>query len=229
MSVFGQQWEQHHDKIRRHWLEKIHEDDLVLLAGDISWAMRPEQAIPDLQWIADLPGTKVMIRGNHDYWWPSLKKLKEILPPSIHAIHNTVFNWNDISIAGTRLWDSPEYDFSHLFPSIDTQKPPLDDSSHGTEEDRSIFRRELQRLELSLKLLNTKASKRIAMTHYPPIGTDLQASDASTLLEKYGVDVCVFGHLHNLPHGITPFGIRGGVHYYLTACDYLDFKPIRIL
>lgn len=223
MDIFGPQWENYAHKIEENWKKLVGHDDLVLVAGDISWAMRPEQAIIDLKWIDQLPGTKVMIRGNHDYWWGSLNKVRSILPPSIHAIQNDVFNISDFSIAGARLWDTDEYSFRS---DITYQENPKAAIKEELEDDK-IFQRELHRLELSLQQLDP-TKRRLAMTHYPPIGNDLKDSKCSKLLEKYGVEICVFGHLHNLKPK-KMFGEKNGVTYYLTSCDYLNFTPLNIL
>lgn len=230
MDVFGEQWKGHPDKIRQHWLELISPDDLVLLPGDISWAMDPEHAVPDLKWIDEMPGTKVMIRGNHDYWWGSLAKIRKFLPPSIHLVQNDVFRWGSVAVGGARLWDTPEYSFGAYIPMIDN---PRANKLIQVEEPagiEKIFLRELGRLEMSLKAMpRDPRITRIAMTHYPPIGANLQPSRASALLEKYGVNVCVFGHLHNVPAGKLPFGTKDGVEYHLVACDYVNFVPIKVM
>jgi predicted phosphohydrolase len=229
MHVFGPQWQGYTEKIEQHWRSLIAPEDLVLIPGDISWAMHVEEAKPDLEWIGRMPGTKVMIKGNHDYWWSSLSKLKSILPPSCHLIQNNSWTWQEISIAGTRLWDVPGLKFNDVidFKENDRAKP-LTESDHSSESQK-IYQRELGRLEVSLKSMNPLSKKRIVMTHYPPIGPALQETEASRLLEKYRVDICVFGHLHNVKPGLQLFGTHHGVTYYLTACDYLaDFKPLKI-
>lgn len=235
MDVFGDKWIDHPGKLKKAWCEVIADDDLVLLPGDISWAMHMEQAMPDLEWIDALPGTKVMIRGNHDYWWPSLSRLKKDLPPSIHAIHNNSFDWKDISVCGTRLWDDPTLDFMDI---IDFEPNPIskapgvpegEDPEAWREQQDKIFMREIHRLELSLKSLNPEAKTRIAMTHYPPIGLDLAESTTSKLLKQYGVDICVFGHLHNVKEGLACFGKSDGISYHFVACDYTHYKPLKVL
>ncbi|MCH9608656.1 MAG: hypothetical protein S4CHLAM45_12370 [Chlamydiales bacterium] len=209
MDVFGPNWVNYMDKIEENWRAVVTPDDLVLIAGDISWAMKMEEAKIDLKWIDTLPGTKVLIRGNHDYWWSSATKVRAALPPSLHIVQNDAFVWNGVSIGGARLWDTDEFSFNpHVEKDLTREK---------------IFLRELNRLELSLKALTT--DRRIVMTHYPPIGADLEPTRASKLLEKYKVNDCIFGHLHNVQKGQLPFGESGGVHYQLTACDYLGFKP----
>lgn len=226
MSFFGPTWEGYEEKIARHWNKLVSKEDLVLIPGDICWAMHLEEALIDLAWIDALSGTKLLLRGNHDYWWSSSAKMARVMPPSIHFIHNTVFNWNDATIGGSRLWDTEEYHFgAYVVPQDNPRekKKPRE----NPEESEKIFVRELERLKLSLSQLNPKARHRIAMTHYPPIGADLNPSRASLLLEEYKIDTCVFGHLHNLrPEPL--FGEKNGIRYILTSCDYLNFLPLKI-
>ncbi len=226
MDLFGADWKDYTDKIEKHWRLLITNDDLVLIAGDISWAMNLDEAMPDLNWIAALPGTKLMCKGNHDYWWPSASKLAKALPPSIKFIYNNVFNWNGVSIGGTRLWDSKEYSFGEFIdfkPGKQKEKPPKD-----FEIEEKIFLRELERLKYSLGQLDPNAHTRIAMVHYPPIGNDLKPSRASVILEHYKIDYCIFGHLHSLKKGVQLFGEARGIKYILTSCDYLNFIPIKV-
>lgn len=225
MEVFGPQWVGYAQKIEKQWRERVGPEDLVLIAGDISWALALEDARVDLEWIESLPGIKVLIKGNHDYWWSSLAKVNKILPPSLHLIQNNAFHYHDISIGGARLWDTDEYNFNSYITFRENgaqkkQAPPVDNEK--------IFSRELERLEFSLKELKKEAALRIVLTHYPPISADLRPSKTSALLEKYGVQLCVFGHLHNVKPGMLPFGTRGSVSYHLTSCDYLNFTPLKI-
>jgi uncharacterized protein len=228
MDVFGAQWKDHPERVRKHWLENIKEEDLVLIPGDISWAMRLEEVKADLDWIDALPGTKVLLRGNHDYWWTSLKQIREILPSSIHLIQNDSFSWNDVCVGGARMWDTPEYSFREFIHFTNNPRENTLTKVEDPKEAEKIFVRELGRLEASLKTMDKRAAVRIVMTHYPPIGADLQRSRVSDLLEKYGVHYCVFGHLHNVLPGKLPFGSRNGVKYELTSCDYLNCTPIKL-
>jgi predicted phosphohydrolase len=234
MDVFGPSWDNHADQIAREWKRVIGPDDLVLIPGDISWAVKLEDAIPDLEWIHALPGTKVLLRGNHDYWWSSNAKMAKVMPPSIHFIQNNVFNWHDLTIGGARLWDSEEYGFNAFIEFKERADRPAkiktpQELEAQKEEDRKIFARELERLKLSLQQLNPKARLRIALTHYPPISADLQPSITSKILEDYKIDICVFGHLHSVRKGTEFFGTARGVKYVFASCDFLDFKPIRVL
>lgn len=233
MDLFGPNWLDHDRKIERNWTALIKPEDLVLIAGDISWAMHPEQAKHDLDWIHQLPGTKVLLRGNHDFWWASLSKVQKLLPPSLHLIQNNAFSWQDFIIGGARLWDTAEYSFNDYIEYRGNPKAQkkTEASEHSEQENIKIFQRELQRLETSLKAMNATAKpgqKRLVMTHYPPIGAELQPSRTSALLEKYCVDTCVFGHLHNVKVDSLPFGTRNGVRYVLTACDAIGFTPVRL-
>ena len=228
MDIFGPNWKKHAEQIEANWKSLVSPDDLVLIPGDISWAMKIEDVIPDLIWIDQLPGTKVMIKGNHDYWWGSLSKIAPVLPPSIHLIQNNVFNWKGVTIGGARLWDTPEYSFGKY---VEYKENPKANTEALVQEELSqkLFGRELERLKMSLKGLDKDATVRIAMTHYPPIGADLQPSRAGQILEQHGIQIAVFGHLHGIRSNEPLFGTARGVRYVLTSCDYLHFNPIAIL
>ena len=230
MDIFGVPWDNYHDKIKKNWLETVKPEDLVLIPGDITWAMKLEQAKIDLDWIDALPGTKVMIKGNHDYWWDSLKKLKTILPPSIHLIQNNCFNWQDITIGGSRLWDSNEYSFESIINYKDNPKAKhLAADKADPAENEKIFERELVRLETSLKAMPSQAKTRIVMTHYPPISYDLKDSRVSALLKKYQINYCLFGHLHNVKKDLPIFfGNHQQIDYIFCAADYLNFVPVKV-
>ncbi len=232
MDVFGPAWKNYAQQIETNWRNTVSSEDLVLIPGDICWAMRLEDALIDLKWIDSLPGTKVMIRGNHDYWWTSYAKMAKVMPPSIHCIHNNAWEWKDIAIGGSRLWDTDEYNFGRF---IEFQKNPHarvktpEELAKEQEEQEKIFVRELERLKLSLSQLNKNARTRIAMVHYPPVDADLNPSRASEILEQFQIDYCVFGHLHNVRPGSLPFGEARGVKYLFTSCDYINFTPVKVL
>lgn len=229
MEAFGPIWKDYQDKIKQNWIRVVKPEDLVLLPGDISWAMKLEDALIDLRWIDSLPGTKLLLKGNHDYWWPSSQKLRDALPPSIYFIYNNAFEWKDVAIGGSRLWDTEEYSFGpYIEYAFNPMAKEVEDFEKKVEEDRKIFERELERLKLSLSQMNPKAKHRIAMTHYPPIGADLRPSKASKILEDAGIQICVFGHLHNVRKGALPFGEARGVKYLFTSCDYINFKPLKV-
>jgi len=232
MEFFGPAWHDYAQRIKQNWEKLVKPGDLVVIAGDISWAMKLEDALKDLDWIDQLPGDKLIIRGNHDYWWPSAAKLKGILPPTIHFIQNSAFNWNGVTFGGARLWDTYEYGFSDVIEHVENPRAKkLSDEEIETkkEEAERIFVRDLKRLQLSLEQMDPEAKVRIALTHYPPIGKDLEPSRASAILEHFNVDICLFGHLHNVREKSLPFGTARGVKYLLTSADYLGFTPIEVL
>ncbi len=228
MEVFGPNWTSYQEKMHASLSRCLAQEDLLLLAGDISWALHLDEVLVDLEWIDAFPGTKLLLKGNHDHWWPSSAKLKKLLPPSIHFIYNNAFDFGEVTIGGTRLWESSEYSYEG---SIQMQDNPRarhqteEQLLHQKEEDKKIFARELERLKLSLKQLNPKAKWRIAMTHYPPIGPDLAPSAASAILEANKIDICLFGHMHNVKKGSLELGSARGVRYLFTAADYLNFEP----
>jgi len=229
MDVFGGAWVNYTDKIAANWRRCVAPGDLVLLPGDISWAMQRQEALIDLDWIDALPGVKVMIRGNHDYWWTSSSKVQALLPPSIHIIHNDAFHWHRVGVAGTRLWDSSEFSFEGYIDYIDNPIiKQFSAPSPSAEETEKVFLRELGRLEMSLKCLKPTAQLRLAMTHYPPIGPELLPTRTTALLEKYGIQYCIFGHVHSVRTGVNFSGQLNGIHYLFAACDWLDCHPLKV-
>jgi len=227
MDFFKGAWTGYVKKIEEGWKNHIQEKDLVLIAGDISWAKKMEGVLVDLEWIDKLPGKKLLIKGNHDYWWPSQSKMEEKIPSSMRALYQDIYYENQIAIAGTRLWDTKEFHFDNCVEMA--HNPRATRKPKDLEHDEKIFSKELQRMEAILKNFPKEAKLRIFMTHYPPISADLKDSKAAKMLEKYQVDCCVFGHLHNVKKGLKLFGEKNGVKYFLTSCDFLDFKPLLIM
>jgi len=228
MRFFGPTWENYTQKIYDHWHALVKPEDLVLIPGDISWAMTLAEAEKDLLWLDSLPGQKLLLRGNHDYWWASQAKMTKALPPTLHFLHHNAWNWEDVTIGGTRLWDSPEYTFKEWTIIQDNPKAKKAYGGELTAEDHKLFAKELERLRMSLRCLNPQARLRIALTHYPPIGADLAPSSVSAILEEFRIDLCIFGHLHSLRPGSLPFGEARGVKYIFTSADYVDFTPLLI-
>jgi predicted phosphohydrolase len=231
MDIFGPNWEQHAQKIASNWKKTIHPEDLVLIPGDLSWAMKIEEVVADLKWVHELPGTKVLIKGNHDYWWGSLSKIAPILPPSIHLIQNNVFNWKGVSIGGARLWDTQEYNFDDFIEFKENPKAKAKDQTEELiqeEMNQKLFDKELQRLKMSLEKLDPHAKIKLCMTHYPPINAHLEKSRASQILEEHQIHTCVFGHLHSVKSNSLNFGEARGVRYVLASSDYIHFQPVAI-
>jgi len=172
--------------------------------------MQFEEAKPDLQSIAELPGTKILLRGNHDYWWNSISRLRAWLPSGMLALQNDSIALNNRVICGTRGWNFP------------TEQSPLND------QEMKIYRRELIRLELTLENARSKEFPILAMTHFPPLLTDCRDTEFTALLEKYGVELCVYGHLHGtgIHNGFN--GVHNGVEYRLVSCDSIAFAPVKV-
>lgn len=209
MDIFGEVWTNHDVKIRENWLNKIKAEDTVLLGGDLSWSMTLEMAKKELDFIAKLPGRKIAIKGNHDYWWHSIKKLNSLYD-NFSFIQNNFFHWGDTAICGTRGW-------------------VCEGSEKFTPEDATIYRREGIRLEHSLKAARDAGYERIiAMIHYPPVNEYGHDSVFTELMEKYKVSKVIYGHLHGLALKNVFQGIRNGVEYIMTSGDYLQFDPILI-
>lgn len=210
MDIFGEKWINHDEKIIEYWNNIIKEDDLVLLPGDISWALKLDEAFGDLEIINELPGKKLMIKGNHDYWWESLSKLNNLNLSSISFIQNNSFIFKDIGIAGTRGWLSR-------------------DNEEFTKEDEKVFLRELNRLILSLESIKESVNKKIVMIHYPPFNMDLSPNEFVQIMKEYNVNICVYGHLHAEGHKYAVEGDIQGIEFHCVSCDYIDFKPKKII
>jgi predicted phosphohydrolase len=231
MEIFGEGWRDHPAKIARDWDARVRDEDVVLVPGDISWAMRLEGAREDLAWFADRPGRKLLVRGNHDYWWESIRKVRGAIPRSCRAIQNDA--WIDeggcVAVAGARMWDVPGLAMGDIFEGggsgeLGGGPPPRDPA-----ETERIFAREMGRLEASLRGLPASEATRVAMLHYPPTNAALEATPVTDLLERHGVSICVFGHLHALREGVEFGGVRGGVRYVLASADAVGFRPVEIL
>ncbi|NCB30993.1 MAG: phosphohydrolase, partial [Clostridia bacterium] len=197
-------------RLETAWRNTVGREDVVLLPGDISWAMTLDEAKADLDFIAALPGKKVILRGNHDYWWSSVSKVRSALAPGIYALQNDCLALWGMAVVGTRGWTCPG---SALF------KP---------EEDQKLYERELIRLELSLKSAPPNVSK-LCMLHYPPCNEKRQQSGFMDLLEAYGVERVIYGHLHGKSCKNAFEGNRNGVEYTLCSADHLAFSPKLIV
>jgi predicted phosphohydrolase len=225
MKVFGPAWENYHQKIQDNWQRIVKDEDLVLIPGDISWAMHLHEALIDLEFIDKLKGQKILIRGNHDYWWPTLSKLEKLPFKTIRYIHNNALSFHGVGICGTRLWDSHEYSFGQY---VDFKENPHAKEKVPSDNER-IFENELRRLEMSIAALPQDSKIKIAMVHYPPIGKDLKQSRCSKLFEENGITQVCFGHLHNLKQKLNPYGSARGVTYHFCAADEVDFTPQKML
>lgn len=207
MNVFGEHWEGHFRRISQDWRQRVAPEDAVLIPGDISWAMQLENALPDLQAIAELPGRKVILKGNHDYWWNTLSQVKNALPDSMEAIQHNAIDLGCAVVCGTRGWNIPGKDAA--MPAADMK----------------IYNRELIRLELALQeAMKIKGEKPlVVMMHYPPLYTLERDTGFSAVLEKYPVHTVVYGHLHGPSVKAGFCGEQRGICYQLVSCDGLGF------
>lgn len=208
MDIFGPRWANYLQLLEENWQKAVKPDDLVLIPGDISWAMYISEAEEDFRFLHNLNGIKLISKGNHDYWWETLSKLRAYVEEkgfsSIHFMHNSIYQYENIVICAAKGYP-------------DNGKTP---------EDQKLYNREVSRLQLSLDMAKNSGAKIIyVMLHYPPM---LQ-SDFTRLMEEYGVSRCLYGHLHGNSHNSALEGRYNGVEYILVSADYLQFKPLLLL
>ena len=216
MNIFGDNWTEHPEKIKKNWLKKIKQDDLVVLPGDFSWAMHLEDAYEDFKFLNSLPGKKILIRGNHDYWWTTLKKMREFLEKNdfsnIDFIYNTSYIYDDIIITGTRGWAILDSDNSN-----------------------KMINREISRLRLAIEDCIKKYGKDkeiIVFMHYPPLICrnllDNPNLEFYKILREYNIKRCYYGHLHGNSHKDAVEGFVEGIEFNLISADYLRFDLKKI-
>lgn len=214
MDVFGDNWEEHTEKIKEDWLAKVKEDDLVLLPGDFSWAMYLKDTYLDFEYLCSLPGQKIMLKGNHDYWWTTIKSMKKYLEENsfekIDFLHNNSFEYEDYIICGTRGWTNAEND-----------------------DDRKVLKREKLRLQISLEdgIKKYGADKKIIVCmHYPPFN-QIEGEEYSfiNLMKQYNVVKCIYGHLHGPSHKDAKEGNIDGIEFKLVSSDYTGFKLVKLI
>jgi predicted phosphohydrolase len=211
MDVFGDKWKNHSHKIKENWIRNITEEDMVLIAGDISWSLKEQDSKYDLDWINELPGKKIICKGNHDYWWGSIGKLNSMYE-NTKFLQNNFYVYEDYAICGTRGWICPGGD------------------KYSTK-DGKIYSREQIRLRLSLDAAKSNGfEKIIVMLHYPPANENFEESEFTKIIKEYKVHKVIYGHLHGpVLLGKLLNGYFDEVEYILTSADYLDFNPKRII
>lgn len=213
MDIFGGRWQGYMRKIERSWQSCVQQGDTVVIGGDLSWGIDFAQAKADFAYIDRLPGRKILLKGNHDLWWDTAKKMNAFVAENgfqnIQFLHNNCFFYEDIAICGTRGWFYEE-DFKEC-------------------HDEKIFRRELGRLETSLKLGKAAAPQEIlCFLHYPPIYANFRCGEILELLHKYEVRRCVYGHLHSESLRWAVEGSYEGIEFLLASSDHLNFMPLRL-
>ncbi len=210
MDVFGGAWVGYMEKLERG-LSVITEEDTTVLLGDLSWALSLEEARMDFAYINQIPGRKIILKGNHDYWWSTAAKFYKFCEQNgfsnMYILNNNCCEYGDIAICGTRGWFFEE--------------------ERSSDHDGKVFRRELMRLEASLKAAGEK--QKYVFLHYPPRYKGYLCQEILDLLEKYEVRRCFYGHLHGPSHGLAMEGLWDEVDFRLVAADKLDFKPFTVI
>lgn len=213
MNIFGDNWNNFENKIKNDWLSKVNDNDLVVLPGDFSWAMNLKDTYKDFEYINNFPGMKILLKGNHDYWWNTVKKMRSFITDSgfnnIDFLYNNSFEFSDKIISGVRGWNLSE--------NID---------------DIRLNKREIDRLELSIKDGIEKFGNNkeiIVFMHYPPITKSYMHTGYIDIMKKYGVKKCFFGHLHADSINNAVNGKIEGIDFTLVSADSLDFKLLKII
>ncbi len=211
MDIFGKAWENYVERLACNWKQVVGEDDTVVLPGDFSWATYLNEAKADFDFLNGLPGRKIILKGNHDYWWTTMNKMKKFVEEmgyeNIYFLQNNSFEYKDISICGSRGWTTP---CPQLFG-----------------EDKKIYDREILRLDLSVKAAKYPENI-ICFTHFPPVLKDYQSNEMTEFLKKNNIKKCVFGHIHSGGIKNVFEGELNGVEYTLVSCDYREFMPVKI-
>ena len=210
MDVFGGAWMGYMDKLRSG-LSVIKPEDTTVLLGDLSWSLDLEGARQDFAWINEIPGRKIILKGNHDYWWSTAAKFEKFCKENgftdLHLLNNNCYEYGDYAICGTRGWFFEE--------------------ERSGQHDEKVFKRELLRLEASLKAAGDRP--KLVFLHYPPRYKGYECTEILELLETYGVRRCFYGHLHGGSHKLAMEGQWDGVEFRLTSADYLDFQPYPVI
>ncbi len=213
MDVFGSGWENHFEKIKADWQNKVGDEDIVLICGDISWGTELEEGLFDLNGLSVLKGKKVFIRGNHDYWWNGITKLRRAAPDgTFFFLQNDCVKFENIIICGSRGWTCPG-------------------SSDYTQRDERLYLRESERFKLCFKeveKVRNEGDRVIAMIHYPPFSAKSPDTAFTKLFAENGVEKVVFGHIHG--ENFFPYRtVRDGIEYVLTSCDKVGFALQKIM
>ena len=212
MDIFGSAWDNYTQVIAEDWRKKVGSEDIVLIAGDISWAMHLEDAKPDLAWIGALPGKKILIRGNHDYWWKAIGAVRAALPEGTYALQNDCLRLGSFLFCGSRGWTTPE-------------------NGGQSAEDKTIYEREGIRFSLSLAEMEKQrkeGDRVVAMIHFPPFNSKFAPSPFTDLFEQHKVDAVVYGHLHGSSGRQVLRRTVREIPYYLTSCDLVANTLVQI-
>jgi len=210
MDIFGGAWVGYMDKLREG-LSVIGPEDTTVLLGDLSWSLDLQSAAADFAWINEIPGRKIILKGNHDYWWSTAAKFYKFCNENNFSnqwiLNNNHYEYGDYAICGTRGWFYEE--------------------DRSGEHDEKVFKRELMRLEASLK--SAGDLHKIVFLHYPPKYRGYECPEIIDLMKRYDVRQCYYGHLHGASHGLAMEGQWDGIEYHLVSADKLSFKPFMVI
>ena len=211
MHIFGDNWHNHEEKITMNWKNVIKDDDIVLVLGDTSWGTKLEEAKQDLDTIDELPGKKIFIKGNHDYWWTTVTGLNKLYD-NMKFLQTNFYEYGEYAICGSRGWICPN-------------------NFKFDEDDEKIYKREINRIKLSLNNAKKQGfEKFIVITHYPPTNDRLDDSEFTKLFEEFKVEKVIYGHLHGKEsYKMGLRGMRNNVEYILASCDYINFELLKII
>lgn len=213
MDVFGEVWLNHAQKLQINWVRKVKNNDVVIIPGDISWAMNFREVLSDLKFINSLPGKKIILKGNHDYWWGTYTKMQDFINKNgletISFLYNNSYEYDNVCICGTRGWKCPgEKNFDM--------------------NDEKMYKRELTRFEMSLQSIKKLDGYSIAALHYPPFNSQKDSCDFMELMKKYNINKCVYGHIHMANDKEIVQGNFEGIEFEFVSSDFLKFDPIKI-
>ncbi len=212
MVRFGEKWRNHTERLAMAWRACVAPQDVVLIAGDISWASSTKHVLPDLAWLTMLPGTKVLLRGNHDHWWDSIRQARQLAEPlGFHLIEGDALCLHGVTICGA---------MGHIAPN---------DPFYAPDPKKDRYTRELQRLESALQhgqTMRQNGDPLLLMMHYPPFTSEGQPTAYTALISRYKPTLCLYGHLHHDKEWqLAQQGIYEGVQYHLVAADFLEMTP----
>lgn len=210
MDVFGDEWNNHAEKLRESF-SALQAEDLTVLCGDLSWGMGLEETLPDFLFVDSFPGKKILLKGNHDFWWTTASKTKRFFAQhgveTIDILNNNCFTYGDYALCGTRGWFYEE--------------------EHGGDHDKKIMRREIMRLETSLKSAGDR--EKLVFLHYPPLYQNYRCEEILALLKEHGVRLCCYGHIHGKGCRSAFTGWHDGTEYKLVSADAVHFSPVKLL
>lgn len=217
MEVFGNRWQNYIEKLKKNWIKVVSENDTVIIPGDISWALTTEDALADLKWIDALPGRKIIMKGNHDFWWSTLSKMRRFFCENcintIDILYNNALEVENYIIAGSRGW------------FVDKAVQP---SKSVTADYQKIVNREVIRLKLSLdnakKLSESTGKEIITFFHFPPVWSDFECSEILETLKEYNITKCYFGHIHG-SYALGGIFTWDNIEFRMISADFLDFLP----